>query len=350
MLRREQRHGQLAVNTLSAALGGGATSITFAVLGFGPISLAYGALVAAVLNSALALRSVPAHLHLRPSLSEWRGVLGFGTVATLGAIVVQLAQHAPALLVSRLMGFTEAGLFQRAQSLSHVVSAVIVSSSNWVTSAAMGARYRSGEDLSVLALRTTDYLAVIGWPVLVVLALKAEAVIYVLYGAAWRPATPLLPPLCIATGITIFASQASAVYAGTGAAGLHLRNNFLALVVAVLLIVIGAQYSLVVLAWLRIPAMVVRMLLHFSALRRYAGTGVWQMTCALRRAFLVTAGFTLAFQGMILLEPEGAGRDPVTLLLEIIAAGMIYIALLFACRHPLRQELARVAGVLSRHP
>ena len=72
------------------------------------------------------------------------------------------------------------------------------------------------------------------------------------------------------------------------------------------------------------------------------------MARALRRAFLVTAGFTLAFLGMILLEPEGAGRDPVALLVELIGAGMIYIALLFACRHPLGQELARVAGILSR--
>ncbi|MCH8168832.1 MAG: oligosaccharide flippase family protein [Proteobacteria bacterium] len=348
MLRREQRHGQLAVNTLGAALGGGATSITFAVLGFGPISMAYGALVAAVLTSAHALHAEPAHLRLRPSLSEWRGVLGFGAVATAGAIVAQLGANAPALLVGRPMGFAETGLLQRASSVSSIILAIILNSSSWVTGAAMGARYRADEDISMLALRTTDYLAVIGWPALVVLALKAEAVIYLLYGAAWLPATPLVPPLCIAYGVTIFASQAVSIYDGTGAMGLQLRNYFLGLVVAVAFLVIGAQYSLVVLAWLRIPAMAAQALLHFSALRRYAGIGVWQMTRALRRAFLVTAGFTLAFLGMILLEPEGAGRDPVTLLVELIAAGMIYIALLFACRHPLRQELARVAGVLRR--
>ncbi len=348
MLRREQRHDQLTVNALGAALGGGATSITFAVLGFGPISMAYGALVAAVLTSAHALRAEPAHLRLRPSLSEWRGVMGFGAVSTAAAIVGQLVSNTPALLVGRLMGFAETGLLQRASSLSGVVVAVIVSSSTWVTAPAMGARYRSGEDMSMLALRTTDYLAVIGWPALVVLALKAEAVIYLLYGAAWLPVTPLVLPLCIVSGITIFASQTAAVYDGTGAVGLLLRNHFLSLVVSVLLLVIGAQYSLVALAWLRIPAMAAHALLHFSALRRYAGIGVWQMTRALRRAFLVTAGFTLAFQGMILLEPEGAGRDLVALLIELIAAGIIYIALLFACRHPLRQELARVAGILSR--
>ena len=346
MLRREQRHGQLAVNALSAALGGSATSITFAVLGFGPISMAYGALVAAVLTSAHALHAEPAHLRLRPSLSEWRGVMGFGAVSTAGAIVAQRGQSAPVLLVGWLMGFAETGLFQRAFSLSNIVVAMIVTSSNWVTGAAMGVRYRSGEDMSMLALRTTDYLAVIGWPALVVLALKAEAVIYLLYGAAWLPATPLVPPLCIASGVTIFGAPAAAIYDGTGAVGLLLRNHFLVLFVAVLLLVIGAQYSLVVLAWLRIPAMAAHALLHFSALRRYAGIGVWRMTRALRRAFLVTAGFTLAFQGMILLEPQGAGRDPATLLVELVAAGMIYIALLFACRHPLRLELTRLAGNL----
>ena len=57
MLRREQRHDQLTINALCAALGGSATSITFAVLGFGPISMAYGALVAAVLTSAHSVSS-----------------------------------------------------------------------------------------------------------------------------------------------------------------------------------------------------------------------------------------------------------------------------------------------------
>ncbi len=346
MLRRQQRHDQLAINALCAALGGSATSITFAVLGFGPISMAYGALVAAVLTSAHALRAEPAHLRLRPSLSEWRGVMGFGATATAGAIVVQLGGQAPALLLGRLMGFAETGLFQRANSLSYVVLAMIVTSTNWVTGAAMGTRYRADEDMSTLALRTTDYLAVIGWPALVVFALKAESIIYLLYGSAWLPAALLLLPLCITSGITIIASQATAVYDGTGAAGLHLRNNLLALIVAVLLLVLGTQYSLVAVAWLRIPAMAAYALLHFSALRRYTGIGVWRMAHTLRRAFLVTAGFTLAFQGMILLEPDGAGRDPVALLVEFIAAGMIYIALLFICRHPLRRELTRVAGKL----
>ena len=65
--------------------------------------------------------------------------------------------------------------------------------------------------------------------------------------------------------------------------------------------------------------------------------------CDSRADFAAETG---PYWGMILLEPEGAGRDPVALLVELIAAGMIYIVLLFACRHPLRQELARVAGIL----
>ncbi|MHA1114399.1 MAG: oligosaccharide flippase family protein [Alphaproteobacteria bacterium] len=348
MLRRQQRHDQLAINSLCAALGGSATSITFAVLGFGPIAMAYGALAAAVLTSALTLRSEPAHLRLRPSLSEWRGVMGFGAMATTNEVIAQLGGQAPALLLGRLMGFAETGLFQRAHSLSYVVLGLVVTSSNWVAGAAIGARYRSGEDMSGLALRTTDYIAVIGWPALAVFALKAEAIIYLLYGAIWLPAAALLPPLCVASGITIFASQAIAVYDGTGAVGLRLRNELLAFAVAILLLVVGAQYSLVAVAWLRIPAMAAYALLHFSALRRYTGIGVWRMAHGLRRTFLVTAGFALALQGMILLEPEAAGRDPVTLLVELVAAGMIYFALLFACRHPLCQELTRVAGKLYR--
>lgn len=180
------------------------------------------------------------------------------------------------------------------------------------------------------------------------LALKADAVIYLLYGTAWLPATPLLLLLCIAAGITIFASQATAVYEGTGAAGMHLRNSVIALFVAIPLLVIGAQYSIVVVAWLRIPAIAAMSLLHFSVLRRYAGIGPGRMVRALFPALLVTMGFALALQGLIFLEPADAARDPLILAAELLVAGAGYIVLLFVLRHPVRHELRRVATALFR--
>jgi O-antigen/teichoic acid export membrane protein len=196
--------------------------------------------------------------------------------------------------------------------------------------------------MSALAFRTTDYLAVTGWPALVFLALKAEAVIYLLYGAAWLPAAPVLPPLCIAAGITIFASQTTAVYEGTGAAGLHLRNHALALAVAVALLAIGVQYSLLAVAWLRVPAIAARVFLDFSVFRRYARIEFGQMVWAVRRALLVTAGVALVLQGMILLEPPDTVRDPFILFAELAVAGAFYLGLLFVLRHSIRCEVVRV--------
>ena len=99
---------------------------------------------------------------------------------------------------------------------------------------------------------------------------------------------------------------------------------------------------------MRIPAIAAMILLHFSVLRRYAGIGPGRMVRALFPALLVTMGFALALQGLIFLEPADAARDPLILAAELLVAGAVYIVLLFVLRHPVRQELSRVATALFR--
>src|SRR5690606_12241994 len=77
VLRRDMTFGTLAGIRTAVALINGVTTIVLAVLGFGPVSFAWGMLAGALLLAVLALAfsPVPVPAILRPSLAVWREVL-----------------------------------------------------------------------------------------------------------------------------------------------------------------------------------------------------------------------------------------------------------------------------------
>lgn len=350
VLRREHRHGDLALIALAGGFGGAAISIGLAYLGFGPISMAYGALAGGILTTGLALRAKPEHLRLRPSLKEWRGVMGFGSLVSVSAIVVQLGTQAPSLVLGWLMGFADVGLFMRASALARLFWAQSVHGSNWVTGSALGAQHRSGADMSSLTLRVTDNLCVIGWPILAFLVLKAEAIVLLLYGHTWLPAAALLPPLCVAIAIQMLMSQAGPVYEGTGAMALYLRNQLAVQLAAVAFLVIGAQISLEAVAWLRVPSALVMVLVHLTVFRRYMGVGLGPLLVAVRRAGLLAALFALALWAVIRIEPSGTVPAPIILSVEIVIAAVLHLGLIYVLRHPLRSEISLLLGRIVPRP
>lgn len=334
LLRREQNYSRLAVMALVSTFVGVSISILFAMLKFGPMALAYGTLANTVVQMALALSARPAHILMLPSLREWRSVCGFGGTATLNTIIVQIGVQAPELLMGRYLGFSAVGLYSRGIGIAKIIEQFFVGAVTWVTGAEAGVLHRSEQNLSGLILKATDYTLIICWPPLIFLSLKAEAIIWILYGEVWLPAAPLVLALCLARGIQMIVSQASPVYEGTGAINLLLRNEIIVQIVSVVLLFIGVQYGLMAVAWLRVIYGIVVVAVHLSVFRRYADIGLRRMFFAIWRSMAVAAGFAVALAGLIALEPAGMKLSPYLLMAEAFVMVLIYFLLVAIFRHP----------------
>lgn len=348
LLRREQNYSRLTMIMLSSAFAGAGTSILFAVLGYGPIALAYGALAATGINVALSLLSRPGHILMLPSLKEWRSVCGFGGKSSLTTIIMQVGMQAPELLMGRFLGFTAVGLYSRGIGIAKLIETFFVNAVSWVTGAEFGALHRSAQSLADLVLKTTNYTLVICWPALIFLALKSETVIWILYGETWLPAAPLVQALCLARGLQMIVSQAPSVYEGTGAINLRLRNEIILQIVSVGLLLIGVQYGLIAVAWLRVPLGIIVVAVHLSVFRGYADIGVRRMFFAIWRSIAVALGFAGALAGLIALEPAGMEFSPLVLAGEAIVVTLIYFLLVAIFRHPIGAEMqATTKSLLS---
>jgi O-antigen/teichoic acid export membrane protein len=348
LMRRELRYGRLAAIALAAGAAGVATSIGLAALGFGPMALAYGTLANSGASVALTLLSRPDHIFLRPSLREWRAVCGFGALASAGTIIVQIGMQAPELLLGRFLGFAAVGLYGRGLGIATIVERFFVSAVTWVIGAELGSRYRSEQSLSELVLKATDYTLVVGWAALIFLALKAEAIIWLLFGETWLPAAPLVPALCLARGLQMIVSQAPSIYEGTGAVGLQLRNEIILQIVSVGLLLIGVQYGLEAVAWLRVPMACVVISVHLSAFRRYADIGFGRILFTIWRSGAVALAFGAALAGLMALEPAETELSPLILLGEGAVMGLVYLTLISVLSHPFGKDLRAIISRESR--
>lgn len=346
MMRREQNYSRLAAISLGASFIGAGISIVFAMLGFGPIALVFGSLANTGISAVLSLLSKPGHILLVPSLREWRSVSRFGGITSLSTIIVQVGMQAPELLLGRFLGFTAVGLYGRGLGIAKIIDNFLIGAVLWVTSTELAAMHRSARSLTDLVLKTADYILVIGWPVLIFLSLKADAIIWLLYGKSWMPAVPLVQILCLARGLQLIAAQASAIYDGTGAINLQLRNEIFLQIVSVGLLLIGVQYSLQAVAWLRVLLSIIVVAVHLSAFRRYADIGIRRLFFAIWRSAVVALGFGGALAGLIALEPAGMLHSPLLLAGEAIIMGIIYLILVVIIRHPIAAELLTTVRTL----
>jgi O-antigen/teichoic acid export membrane protein len=343
LMRRERRYGRLSVIAVVSTLLGSGVSIVSALLGYGPFALAHGAIANTGATVVLCLASRPDHLLMLPSLKAWRSVLHFGSVGSFATLVGQFGAQAPELLLGRFLGFSAVGLYSRALGLSALIQALFAQAIAWVMGAEFAAVFRSGKAPANSVLAITDFLAVVGWPALVFLALKAEAIIFVLYGENWLPAATLVPALCVYQGARLLISQAGALYEGSGNVKLQLRNATILQLLSVGLLILGSLHSLVAVAWLRALQGVADVLVHASVYRRHVGIGVRNLLAACRRSLIITGGVAAVLILLIALEPFFA-RGPVSaLVIEAIAVAVTYFALLYATRHPLFEQIRSAA-------
>ncbi len=254
--------------------------------------------------------------------------------------------QAPELLMGRYLGFAAVGLYNRGIGIAKIIEQFFSGATGWVMGAEVGNLHRSEQSLGDLVLKITDYTLIFCWPGLIFLALKADAIIWLLYGGAWLPAAPLVLALCIARGIQLIISQAPAIYEGTGAINLSLRNEIILQIASVGLLLIGVPYGLLAVAWLRVLLGIVVVAVHLSVFRRYADIGIRRLFFAIWRSGAVALGFGGALAGLIALEPAGMPHSPLLLAGEAIIMGVIYLVLVVIIRHPIAAELLTTARTL----
>ena len=346
LMRREMQFGRLCALGVAAAAATAAASLGMALTGHGTISLAWGMVAGSLTTSLGASLLRPGLLLLRPGLSHWSQVMGFGGRSAAIAALAELGNQTPSIAAGRLLGFEAAGLLHRATSTLQIYRKSVLDGLMPVVLPAFAAKLRSGLSVKEHYLRGLAYLTAVGWPFSVVLALLAHPVMRVLFGPQWDAAVPLVQILCLSGAMTPLIHLSRPLFIALDRIDLSLRIHLIVQPVKILLVAAAAFQGVTwMAAALCLPSLLNAWLSH-RELSRLLGYRPADVLAAVGRSFAVTLCSAAAPGAVVLtlgLEPE---HSLLALALGGGGAALGWLAGIVAFGHPARAELSLAAARL----
>lgn len=347
LLRRGMAFGYLYIINTAGALVHAATAITFAILGFSYMSIAWATLAAVITRLVGAHLFRPRNSHVMPSFKEWRRVASFGGMASVADIMGHIGSYAPDFILGRLLGFTAVGLFSRATGLIQIFNQTVMHAVMPVVLPTFASKHHRDEDLLEPYLRALSFVTVFAWPFFIFLSLMTFPIVRILFGTQWDAAIPLIRILCLAGIFQALLYLASPLFIAIGKVRINLKISVTTSLIVVILFIIGASYSLEAAAF----TLVLSSFLHFIISYRYLRRAIGLSLPALSRC-LYKSAITALLSGI---PPAIAFSDYVShgigmhfLLALCLPTTMVtWLCCIIFLRHPIRNELVAAVNTIQ---
>lgn len=342
MINREMRFGLLMRISVTAELARHVVSIGLAVLGFGYMSLAWGAVAGVSATVLLTQFFSPRRMKVVPGFGEWRRVLNFGGYATVAAIAKDLQDGSPELVIGKAMDTTAVGLYGKAVAVNKLFDKVVLSAVRPAVLPHMSAKHRAGEPIWGFYTHGVALTTALAWPFYAFVAVMAFPLVRVLYGDQWDAAIPVARFVCAYAAIDVVFAFSGQALVSVGAVSRLVRLRLVAFAVTLATVIAAVPYGLTAVALaMTIPA-TVGFTYSYVLLRRHIGLRVRPYVRALLHSALVavmTALFPLYYSTTDFYETTNV---LVTLLVGAAGTGIAWLLGVLVTRHPIAGELRLV--------
>jgi O-antigen/teichoic acid export membrane protein len=347
LIRREMNFIAMLWISLGSTVAGLGTSILLALVGDGYMSLAWGSLANSIVICAMAAAMRPREFRMLPSLKDWRRITSFGVLAMAGILVSSIGYRMPELVIGRLLGVSAVGIYGRAEGITTMFNRMVTGAVAPVVISAFAMHHRMGNPLKESFLGGLAMMTGIAWPFYGFLALMTTPVFHILFGAGWDHAIPTCRVLCIAASIGMMADLNGMVIQAMGEMKWNLYAHLIIQPVAVVLVLIAAQFNLVVVAGAQVVAASVSVVVFYRVIDRLIGVSLDDVVRRTAKSAGVAVCSIVA--PVIVVSLMRTDGDHIWLPLIVAAlgslAGWLAGAVLF--RHDLRNEILGMAAKVS---
>lgn len=324
------------------------TAIVLALHDFSYMSMAWANLVNILVTSFCYVMVRPPEVTTRISLRQWRKVVHFGAGDMLTSALKAVDLALPDILLGKMSGPRQVGLFSRANSTVNILNHVAGPTINYVALPYLAKIHHGGHNMAAELKRIISYVTGIFWPVLAVMAVLGEQVIVLLYGENWRESAAVMSWLCIAGGAKVTFSLAQPALTGIGRPYL----SAIALMVTVTLkIALGITLYDGSLASFGIAialADLLTLIPYAYLLTTFLGVSLRDIYQSIFKTCIVTASVLLVTALCLnFLIPETWHEASVVFLIALAAIPTWYFSI-FLTQHPLSTELRLVQQTLKR--
>jgi PST family polysaccharide transporter len=264
LLQRQMRFTALAVINTVGLIVGTAIAIVGAMAGYGYWSLVAMALAMPLITTIgfwLSTGWVPGRPRRRVGI---RSMMRFGSIVTVNGLVLYIANNLEKVLLGRFWGVDALGIYGRSYQLINIPTDNLNSAAGEVAFAALSRLQDDPSRLRSYFLKGYSLILAMTLPITVACALFADDVVFVLLGAKWAAAAPILRLLAPTIFIFAIANPLGWLMFSLGKVERSLKISF---VIAPLMIAgyvlglpygprgVACGYSTVMVLWI-IPAVV----------------------------------------------------------------------------------------------
>ena len=219
MLRREMNFQAIMYIGIASTLVHSGSSVLFAWLDWGFISLAWGAVCGSVVSVLGAMIANPKNFLFRPTLSERQRVLSFSLRSSVSSIAAEAGHAAPDIVLGKTLGMEATGLFSRAMGYVQLFERLLQDVLRSVMLPYLAEAERSGANVSEKIRIALENIVSVSLLMVALTGILAEPLVLLLFGEQWRDAILLAQILCIAMAIRCTGPTLSAALVAGG----HIR-------------------------------------------------------------------------------------------------------------------------------
>ena len=337
---RDMQFGVIAVLSVVRAVVVGATTLVLALNGFAYMSFAWaqllGWLATTVCYNILVWR--PDIWRLR--FKGIRSILQFGAQMIGITGVSQLSTRAGEMLLGSLLGLTPLGLYTRASSLPMQLYANSIGAGSNVIFSQLSRDLREIGSFHKNYLRFMRLILGFLWPMMFGLAVLAQPVIHILYGAKWQGAATPLALLTVASAVTVATGMTPELFILRHETPRQVKIESIRSAAGFFLFAGGALISLPVAAMAKVAESFLALLLY----RRPMAAMVGAPSGELRDVFLEGLALTAAAVLPAFLLMCWTNWSAFTPLPEAVACtglgGLLWSVILVQRAHPIATEAA----------
>jgi O-antigen/teichoic acid export membrane protein len=345
---REMHFDKLALVRFVSTLAGAVASIVLAWQGYGPLSLALGALSSTVANALAASYYRPSHFPWLPGLREIRRVLAFGSQTTGAAILQTFTGGAAELILGKLQDMSAVGFYSRANGLLAMFDRLVLSGIAAVAVPWFSRQSRDHGDISESFLRATSYVAAVGWSFAVTIAFLAFPIVRILYGDQWDVAVDLTRIMSLGMAFGVPAAMCHAAMMAVGAARAFLRVTASCMVSTITLVALGASHSLLAMGMCLCVAGLIRSAMFVHAVKVLVGFAWPEFWRRLRSSAAVGVASGIAPALSLWTFGEAPQHIWASISLGGAGAAVGFFSAVFILDHPLADELRGLKVALVR--
>lgn len=347
MLSRDMEFDKLAVLDTLTMLVNSLAAFSFVLMGFSYFGIAWAAVISGATWTLLGVYVKRDFSVYRPSLVEWRGVLTFGAYGSATAVLYRSSESLFSLILGKILGAREVGLFQRAVMLSQFPEKVILAGFGTVALPAFSEHARHGGALKIAYLGALEHVTAIQWPALILLAIMANPLVSLLFGPQWCDAIPIVQILAVAAIFNFPTTLNYPVQVAVGAIRHTAPLAFVQTAVSLIILTFAAHYGIRAVALSTFVTIPLNVGLSVFVVRAHVPFPWREFAGAIMKSAVV-AGLSAVGPLVVVAFLATAGPPILPIAIGFGLGGTGWLAGLWLTGHPLFREVCYVARLIAK--